>query len=370
MVNPLGAAGAAKAMILPAFAAGRTLGDIRKAESVIMSGASGEDVWNWYKMYPDPLTGQLKAVIPDTNAGFVPGSIMREAGHDSAVAAEYNPKQIVKLSQSLFDAKPLEDILAHKDLYDALPELVNTPVRKSFMSDALGSFDPRDGTIRLNTAPAEQNLLSTLLHETQHAVQNNFSMLPGGNSGMFIKDTKAVESMTSKARKLERLLSDEFDRVHANSAGFENSFYPSARIADNLRMAKADEYPHSQKDAQEWLKTVDPKAIEDYKQVQQVEEARKSLSTLSDDAYESYRRLAGEAEARLVQTQHKTGDYTTYPLKLMADELGVGVDDLPKVLIDPTQPIQKLDESPKIKAFMDMIEQLSVSMAAAQSKKP
>jgi hypothetical protein len=98
-----------------------------------------------------------------------------------------------------------------------------------------------------------------------------------------------------------------------------------------------------------------------------VQEAKKAASTLSkasEDAFQGYKNLLGEAEARLVQTQHKLGDYTTHPLKLMADELGVRVDELPKVLIGDVSEIKPVDVSPEIKEAMEFVEKLMQARAA------
>jgi hypothetical protein len=110
------------------------------------------------------------------------------------------------------------------------------------------------------------------------------------------------------------------------------------------------------------------KTLSAYNQVYEASRARNTFQRAKDDAYENYRNLVGEAEARLVQTQHRLGDYTTYPPELMARELGVNVDELTKVLItDEMVPSRKVDTSPEIKEAMEFVEKL-IQSRASQSK--
>ena len=121
--------------------------------------------------------------------------------------------------------------------------------------------------------------------------------------------------------------------------------------------------------ARKKLAAVPVKTLTAFNQVQEAQQAEKTFRTASDMAFINYRNLLGEAEARLVQTQHKLGDYTTYPPELMAKELGVSLDALPSVLItDDILPTRKVDTTDEIKEAMAFVEQLMQSRSSSAKK--
>ena len=372
MIDPVSAIGAAKAVIVPAFVKGIT----RYGEAIEAStkGMRGEELWKVYGVFEDPVTGQLLSVIPDTGAKFKPGALKVEEGYRSIDMAK-NPSIKGDLAQTLFDKKQLDEILDNPAMFAAMPDLAQTVVRRPFMASYRGSFSPDDNTIRLNSGQPNQ-MISTMLHEVQHAIQNNYSMPSGGNTEMFIDNASKLEDTKKKALEAFELLSNEFDKIYKGAPGFENSTFPSAKLSNMLRDAADNRYPYNKAFAESFLSTIDPQVLQDYSVIDNLDKSMKTIDKVNDDAYQAYRRLAGEAQARLVQKQFELGDYTTYPLKLMAEELGLkNVDDIfdPKVLIDPSAPIPKLDLEPDVRNAMHLIDNTINMIAkakAATSKSP
>jgi hypothetical protein len=76
----------------------------------------------------------------------------------------------------------LSDVLKHDKLYEAYPELANFSLiyaygnlNRFYKSDGYGGY------ININGSPDKNNILSILLHETQHAVQGIENFATGGN---------------------------------------------------------------------------------------------------------------------------------------------------------------------------------------------
>ena len=140
-----------------------------------------------------------------------------------------------------------------------------------------GSFDDSgDGSIMVNKGMGLPDQESTLLHETQHAIQEREGFARGGNPDSF----------------------DKIDPLAVKQAETVKGWVEATGMpADELMKGKPPTGLGS-----EWLKTTKPWA-----------ERPEFLAKMKEDAYfganpfESYQRLAGEAEARNVQTRM---DYT------------------------------------------------------------
>ena len=82
----------------------------------------------------------------------------------------------------------LEDVLDFPELYTRYPKLRNYSVRRlSRGTGAIASFDPEKKEIKIRDfEPGEEdNAVSSLLHETQHAIDDIEGVDPGANSKIF-----------------------------------------------------------------------------------------------------------------------------------------------------------------------------------------
>lgn len=372
MIDPVSAIGAAKAVIVPAFV--KDLNKYGEAIEASTKGMRGEELWKAHGVFEDPITGQLLSVIPDTGAKFKAGALEIKEGFQSMHMSN-NPSIKGILAQSLFDTKQLDEILDNPAMFALMPDLSQTFVRKPFMANYRGSFDHTDNTIRINSGQPNQ-MLSTMLHEVQHAIQNNYSMPRGGNTDMFIDNAAKLAETKKKGSEAYTLLTEEFDKIYKGTPGFERSIYPSAKLQKMFRDVTDDKYPYNKAAAEKFLSTIDQQVLQDYTVVDNLSKSMKILDKVDDDAYQAYRSLAGEAQARLVQKQFELQDYTTYPLKLMAEELGLkNIDDLfaPNTLLDPSDKLPKLDLEPDVRNAMHLIDNTINMIAkakAATSKSP
>jgi hypothetical protein len=354
MINP---AGVAKAVIIPA-----RLGAASKAVSLEKAGANADEIYGLTKTYRDPLTQSIKEVIPDTGADFLPGAINIKLGHQNPFGSHNNPSRVGELAHDIFTDKTLGDVLSHPFMDDLMGVEAAKIGRLILAPGVRGSFNPDKDTIRLASNMDPNQMLSTLLHETQHALQFRAGTQGGGNPGMFFAAEDAFEASKKSALKLRSALEAEFDKAFKGSQGLEQYNSPSFMLQNFIAETELDGVFGEL--AKRKLDKIPVKTLSAYRPVQEAKKAASTLSKASDDAFEGYKNLLGEAEARLVQTQHKLGDYTTHPLKLMADELGVRVDELPKVLIGDVSEIKPVDVSPEIKEAMEFVEKLMQARAA------
>ena len=372
LVSPAGAVGAAKvlgagvakAMIIPA-----RLGPAVAAKNMEAVGKSADEIYQATKIYRDPVTNSLKEVIPDTGAAFKPGAIDITQGYINPFDDSYNPSRAGELNQDIFTAKRLDEILSHPQMANIPGDIGSTSVRKLFSSgNLLGSYSPSEDVIRLAENRDPDKILSTLLHETQHVLQDRLGMPVGGNPDMFFEYPAFFDKAKADASKLSLQLKNEFDKVFTDTKGLEDLRLPSVSLSNLKREAAKEGFIGER--ARQKLAKIPVKTLNAHAQVEEADAAYRVLNKTADTAYQNYKNILGEAEARLVQTQHRLDDYTTHPLKLMADELKVNVDELSKVLIKDPANVPKLDKTPEVDDAIEFVRKLMQARAAANKTTP
>lgn len=100
-------------------------------------------------------------------------------------------------------------VLDHPELYQAYPDLANTPMK--FFSDTnpksmKGYYNPSTGEIGVNTETIRnpKDLISTLLHETQHNIQNKEGFAKGGS-------TEGIKNSSIGSEAIQNLVQDMKD---------------------------------------------------------------------------------------------------------------------------------------------------------------
>ena len=147
------------------------------------------------------------------------------------------------------------DFLDHPELYEAYPEMDKTGVIVGDLGSATGNYSPSDNLVTLNKARFGKNdMQSTNLHELQHAIQQREGMARGGSPDPIFKVDKRV---------LKNIRDVELPELRrkVNNAATQEEYFVAKRNLDNL--------------ARFYDEHINP--------------------------FQTYRRLAGEAEARLVQ---------------------------------------------------------------------
>jgi hypothetical protein len=180
----------------------------------------------------------------------------------------------------------VEDVLMHNRLKDAYPEIMsietqmmrkgsNPNVRGTLATDSLNKEQILH--VRKDLTPKEAR--STMLHELQHAVQESEAFGAGGN-------TETMDRLIGQAKERKFLIenTDEFKEGNKlNNELWDKYFTENANI--------------------DTLKAAEEELLKKYPILQEHREASQTVRMLGDDPYDAYRRLIGEAEARLVQTR-------------------------------------------------------------------
>jgi hypothetical protein len=243
--------------------------------------------------------------VPTEVPGFGPAREIQDTGSsvnlDNLVTAMSNDKNA---------PKNLGDILNHPELYRDYPELAKYPVQglgtMQAILDAVRGSGLKgmyaDGNFYLPTMSQKAaeaklgDIHSTLLHETQHAIQQLDKMPEGGMTEQFLsqgyaKARQKVDTLKNAAYKeLESKIADKglesntiFDIMFDNASG-------KALIQND--------------------KTIGPSAVF----YQKILKADYKLQKKYDEAYNKYRSLGGEAQARAVQKRFENPEEYAKPV--------------------------------------------------------
>ena len=168
----------------------------------------------------------------------------------------------------------LKDVLQHNDLFKQYPEFANTKIiyGKVDSLQGQGNFNPQTNTITISESLLRNNpqqAKSTLLHEIQHAVQEKEGFARGGNPEQFIPTYNEAKQITADKDllvEMKRIL-PQYKKGDINKDKMIEDWY--------------GKYP---------LRTL--KRLED-----------RVANTTAKGQFSSYQRLAGEVEARDVQSR-------------------------------------------------------------------
>ena len=279
--------GSAKSNSINSFAGEKALNasanKLSKAKAMLEKGEDEVKIWQstgWYK----DKDGAWKFEIDDT-----PAKIKNQ------------------------NADKLGDLLEHKELFKAYPELKDIKIKKMNEKEVgkLGYYDPNEKEIVLRDLSDK----STLMHEVQHAIQEIEDFARGGNM--------------AEARSY--LLGKEGRKYEQELKGIDKTLSNLSLEAQNMRMR----YSEIPQDAREY-----EYAKELFRAIDNREKAYMELSVLRDDLSkklfeidkkirlqdirETYRKIHGEAEARNVETRLNLGD--KFRVKIVKDNNHVGDD--------------------------------------------
>lgn len=262
-------------------------GALARAQAMETAGVRTSDIWQQTGWWKGP-GGDWKFEIPDEAAKFNPQYIT-ESGN---LALRSSPDAILP---------KLGEVLDHKALFDAYPDLKNINVRGLRMDDiaagirgAYSGVDPvgkilgESGSIAL-AGGKQQEALSTTLHEIQHAVQEREGSPEGGSETEFYP--KDFDRLYNEASMTTQPYHDTFMAAGLNPA----------EVYQSLDAAIAGKMNTRQQGIVQAAKNIFPDRT--LMGFHQAYANWKDLLKIKMDAYDRYQSLAGEVEARTVQAR-------------------------------------------------------------------
>lgn len=210
--------------------------------------------------------------------------------------------------------KKLGEVLDHKDLFDAYPDLKNVRVRLSLGHPKLeGEYNNLLSQITIK-ANNEKELLSGLLHEIQHVIQEKEGFATGGGA----EPTSMHVDKTFKAKFAEQVhnVMEQYNRIPreiikpirkiirkelGGSIGLTNLYYLSEKTEDALE--SLEEISNKLPNEYSTFKTEVDKLLEIAGL--HLAESPEQTNKRYIEGYQRYTRLAGEIEAR--NTQKRQG---------------------------------------------------------------
>ena len=159
----------------------------------------------------------------------------------------------------------LSDILDNPALYEAYPDLADMKVEYKPLDENRNGYYDGKGIV-INSEKDQAQNASTLIHEIQHAIQHREGFAQGGSSKSFEEGLDEIEAKLT-------VLKGDFDNLIRSSKGehlLRRLYIATKALGKMLQI----NYLNAKKDIIEY------------------------------DAYQRYRKLAGEVEARNVQARH------------------------------------------------------------------
>jgi hypothetical protein len=234
---------------------------------------------------------EIKGVRPQALASFLPNKlplmVERGAGVEDFIG-DFQEAKMIKAEFDFdgFNAIPLDEVLDHPALFAAYPELKGMLVQVDSKYGNGAAFVERemdDGSVvkfiglGSDTARNPERALSALLHEIQHGIQNIEGFAGGGSVEQFAGKQGAALPLD-----VVRSALDVQEFADKNGISIDDLQAKPPRFLRNI-------------DAAAWTLA----KVRDQKSLMREYE----FSKQANDPVDSYRRLAGEVEARNVQTR-------------------------------------------------------------------
>ena len=239
-------------------------------------GLSPQEIWKETGTVRGP-DGLWRQEISDKEA-IVKGN----KPFEDVVLGSYD-KGVLKTGNQL-NKTNVKDVFQHNALKEAYPELMDIETRMlPISSDARGTLRKdvmnKQQVLEVRKDLSPEDARSTMLHELQHGIQEAEGFAAGGNA-----DT--MDRLIGKAKERDFLIkqSDEW------------------KSANNLVNNVYDKYFAGQLNLDE-LKLAEKQLQEQYPILREQITASDTARKIGDDPVDAYKRLMGEAEARLTQTR-------------------------------------------------------------------
>ena len=262
--------------------------------------------------------GLLRFEIDDRKAKFKGGFSVDEDGYITFDSIPQNTGLEFFSDITKEKGVTLGDVLDHEELYKYYPEAKDIPIRDvPLFSTSTGAFDPIDEVLMINKrggdAPSKEaieELERTIIHELQHYLQYKHDFNTGGAKAQFLPENyDSVRGyVETEIQSFENIL--ESKGVDTSSSYRLESDMSTIAEIDKRIETRGPLDPEIDKFTIEDYKAAKERvsnfryAFEDQKQFEQylsLLESEDLLRSIDAEAFNAYKRLSGEVEARQVE---------------------------------------------------------------------
>jgi len=246
------------------------------ASKLEKKGVSPQEIWKETGTVRGP-DGQWRQEISDKEA-FIKGN----KPFEDVIMGAYD-RGVLETGDQLYKTN-VGDVMYHNPLKQAYPELMDIETQMMRRgSNARGSLSKdimnNEQILQVRKDLNPEDARSTMLHELQHGIQESEGFAAGGNA-------ETMDRLIGKAKERDFLIkqSDEW------------------KSANNLVNNVYDKYFAGQLNLDE-LKLAEKQLQEQYPILREQITASNTARKIGDDPVDAYKRLMGEAEARLTQSR-------------------------------------------------------------------
>lgn len=270
---------------------------LMEAQRMEMQGAPKTDIWDntgWHK----GLENKWRFEIPDTNLALNKNQLQ-------PASVNYDPN-FLSLNKP---AVPLGDLFQHDALYKAYPHLEFAPISTASLAGSgknLGSFNSASG--KFTFAPnTPDEIVNTLLHEGQHAVQHAEGFHAGSNPVHF--KPLGYGDLKNKMQDQGNFIVDHMAQLGMPRPNIEQAF--------NAALSHVKGAPLTLEGQQLLQPLADSGKLDYFMNFVKAKDF--AHEKIEIPAYNSYRNMPGEVEARNVEHRAVTpGAYSKYPWETAA----------------------------------------------------
>lgn len=193
----------------------------KKVDSLIKKGLDGQELWDaqkgqLYRGYYDPSDGQFRIEF-DTSKADIKAIVPKDENR-LLKGTYYGPSRRKDMT--------LDEVLDFPEIFEAYPQFRQIKVRPTpvFSIFTKGAYDPKLKIMYLRTDKDKEEVLSTALHELQHAIQTEEAFLAGASPNTFL--TKIYKETEPEVSERKRTLEDEIEKTVIDRLGKDSSKLP------------------------------------------------------------------------------------------------------------------------------------------------
>jgi len=198
----------------------------QRVDKLREQGLEGQDLWNAQanqskRGYYDPSDGQFRVEFDTANADI-------KASFEAS-----DGKTLFGPGFSSGETLKLDDVLDFPQIFDAYPQLREITVKPVPLMDidTKGAYDPKTKTMYLRASQDREAVVSTALHELQHAIQTEEDFRKGASPSNFLPEN--FVEIDKEVRDRKKTLEEELKKEVARKLDVEKVSY---QVPDQLAL--------------------------------------------------------------------------------------------------------------------------------------